>query len=312
MSKPTVSVAGGAMPAEGHKSRRALLRLFGAAPALAILPATALAASPRGSDADGEIRALSSEVLGRCAAADQFMSERIWPFDGQFEHLVHDDPRPAEERIAAAFAFSVETGRDTAIGELADFEEETDRIFRRMMAIPATTQPGRAAKVRALLVHAMLDNWHGPAEQLDGDNEMARALLGEFAGMTEEELAGLGRPARGAGAPLTDTAVLAAITRHERSVDAVSAVLHNGKYQDCTLDNPPSEFEAEIEAARLAEIEALEDVARATPATRDGAIAAIQHICRNNGDRGRPFGIFLQTMINAAFPADEASEDANV
>ena len=39
MSKPTVSAASGAMPAEGHKTRRALLRLFGAAPALAILPA---------------------------------------------------------------------------------------------------------------------------------------------------------------------------------------------------------------------------------------------------------------------------------
>ena len=114
-----------------------------------------------------------------------------------------DRAGPAEERIAAAFAFSVETGRDAAIGELADFEEETDRIFRRMMAIPATTQPGRAAKVRALLVHAMLDDWHGPAEELDGDNEMARALLGEFAGMTEEELAGLGRAARGADAPLS-------------------------------------------------------------------------------------------------------------
>ena len=41
MSKPTVSAAGGAMPAEGHKTRRAALALFGSAPALAILPAAA-------------------------------------------------------------------------------------------------------------------------------------------------------------------------------------------------------------------------------------------------------------------------------
>ena len=34
------------MPAEGHKSRRALLRLFGAAPALAILPAATMFAKP--------------------------------------------------------------------------------------------------------------------------------------------------------------------------------------------------------------------------------------------------------------------------
>jgi hypothetical protein len=56
MSKPTVSAAGGALP-EGHKTRRALLRLFGAAPALAILPAAgsalalASAASPVHPDA---------------------------------------------------------------------------------------------------------------------------------------------------------------------------------------------------------------------------------------------------------------------
>ena len=45
MSKPNVSAAGGAMPAEGQKTRRALIRLFGAAPAFAVLPAAA-AASP--------------------------------------------------------------------------------------------------------------------------------------------------------------------------------------------------------------------------------------------------------------------------
>ena len=188
MSKPTVSAAGGAMPAEGHKSRRAALALLGAAPALAILPAAALATAPTVAG-DGEILALSSEVLGRCAAADQFMSKRIWPFDEQFEHLLHDDPRPAEERIAAAFAYSVETGRDAAIGDLADFGEETDRLFDRMMAIPATTQPGRAAKVRALLVHVMRNDWRGPAGPLDWEKEQARALLGEFAGMSAEDLA---------------------------------------------------------------------------------------------------------------------------
>jgi len=52
MSKPTVSVAGGAMPAEGHKTRRALLRLFGAAPALAVMPAAAMLAKPAGFASD--------------------------------------------------------------------------------------------------------------------------------------------------------------------------------------------------------------------------------------------------------------------
>ena len=56
MSEHTASAAGAAMPAEDHKTRRAALRLFGAAPALAILPAgSALAlastASPAHPDA---------------------------------------------------------------------------------------------------------------------------------------------------------------------------------------------------------------------------------------------------------------------
>ena len=46
MLKPTASAAGAAMPAEGHKTRRAALALFGAAPALAILPAAAMFAKP--------------------------------------------------------------------------------------------------------------------------------------------------------------------------------------------------------------------------------------------------------------------------
>ena len=45
MSKPTVSAVGGAMPAEGHKSRRAALALFAGAPVLATLPVAAIAAT---------------------------------------------------------------------------------------------------------------------------------------------------------------------------------------------------------------------------------------------------------------------------
>ncbi len=56
-------------------------------------------------------------------------------------------------------------------------------------AIPATTQPGRAAKVRALLTHVMRTGWRGPANEMDWDKEMARELLAEFAGMTAEEVA---------------------------------------------------------------------------------------------------------------------------
>ena len=57
-----------------------------------------------------------------------------------------------------------------------------------MMAIPAMTQPGRAAKVRALLVHVLRDKWHGPFGPLDWEKAQARALLGEFAGLSAADL----------------------------------------------------------------------------------------------------------------------------
>jgi hypothetical protein len=50
-------------------------------------------------------------------------------------------------------------------------------------------QAGRAAKVRALLVHVMRSEWLGADGDLDWDKRQARALLGEFAGMSAEELA---------------------------------------------------------------------------------------------------------------------------
>src|ERR1700678_1762113 len=56
MSNPTASAAGGAMPAEGHKTRRAALALFGAAPALAVFPAAAMA-----DDADRGLLALIAQ-----------------------------------------------------------------------------------------------------------------------------------------------------------------------------------------------------------------------------------------------------------
>ena len=81
MSKPTVSAAGGAMPAEGHKTRRAALgflaRSTARVSALACLPAVAMAASPTGDDA--EILALSAEVLRR--VNQLFSDQALAPFE---------------------------------------------------------------------------------------------------------------------------------------------------------------------------------------------------------------------------------------
>lgn len=64
----------------------------------------------------------------------------------------------------------------------------TERLFDRLLAIQATGRAGRAAKVRALIVHVMLDGWRGAADELDWEKEQARRLLGEFAGLNADEL----------------------------------------------------------------------------------------------------------------------------
>ena len=58
-----------------------------------------------------------------------------------------------------------------------------------MIATPAFTQAGRAAKVRVLLVDILGDKWRGPDSELDWDIAHARTVLGEFAGMSAEEIA---------------------------------------------------------------------------------------------------------------------------
>ena len=93
------------------------------------------------------------------------------------------------EHMDKAFAYSREVGRDAAIKERNDLDDEADRLWARMMAIPAATQAGRAAKVRSLLKHVCANEWQGPCADLDWDKDQARALLGQFAGMSEEELA---------------------------------------------------------------------------------------------------------------------------
>ncbi|MFZ2104819.1 MAG: hypothetical protein WAV18_05425 [Roseiarcus sp.] len=178
MSKPTVSAAGGAMPAECHTTRRGALRFLARstaqASALAALPVAALAA-PHGDDA--EILALSAEVIRRSGVADD-LNERIEPIESQrwIQEGLRED-LTVEELWARTTAWSYATGREDAIKTLQNFDEETDRIYYRMMAIPATTQPARAAKVRALLIHVMGNEWRSPDSELDWNIAQARNSL---------------------------------------------------------------------------------------------------------------------------------------
>ena len=60
-----------------------------------------------------------------------------------------------------------------------------------MQALPALTLAGKAAKVRALLVHVMGVDWRGPVDEMDWGRDQARTLLGEFAGLSTDELAAI-------------------------------------------------------------------------------------------------------------------------
>jgi hypothetical protein len=98
MSKRTVSAAGGAMPAEGHETRRALLRFFGAAPALAALPATAMLTAPRGDDA--ELFAMQSAI----EAADMEFNTALDVLEAAEDAYSDKEPDAPAKPDAAVFS----------------------------------------------------------------------------------------------------------------------------------------------------------------------------------------------------------------
>jgi hypothetical protein len=161
-------------------SRRAVLGavLAGGAVAAGALPA--IVAKAEGTDS--ELFALEAEIGRLDATAKEIQAKRIEPFDDAWLALVHTD-------FTAAGAFGRKSGRESAVEEVEALHCQGGRLFARMIALPAHTQAGRAAKVRTLLSYAAGDDWRGPSADLDWEIEAARQLLGEFAGMSEEELA---------------------------------------------------------------------------------------------------------------------------
>jgi hypothetical protein len=138
-------------------SRRAALTALAGASVLAI-PAVAVAAAVP-PDADAELVALAAEIERLCAVGEEVHAKRIEPFQETFQILIDDgllavkrDPAGCKEHSAPAWAYSRESGREAAVKERADLDEQADRLWERMMTIPAATSAGRAAKVRALLV----------------------------------------------------------------------------------------------------------------------------------------------------------------
>jgi hypothetical protein len=166
-------------------------RLFLAAGTAAAVCTTLQSIADAAQSGDAEIIDLSAEVLRLNEVADEITETRIEPFEDQFMALLdpQNSARDWDHRAAVAWGYSRACGRCAAIEEVARVDDQADIVFKRMMAIPCTTQAGRAAKVRALLIHVMRSDWRGPDELLDWDKSMARRLLGEFAGMSAEELA---------------------------------------------------------------------------------------------------------------------------
>jgi hypothetical protein len=155
-------------------SRRAALGAIVSVPALA-LPTVAMAASD-----DSEILAIAAEIRVLDDRALAVQAERIDPFEEEFVELAKTDWK-------AACAFGDASGREAAVMEREGIDLKASRLFEQMLALPASTQAGRAAKVRTLL--ANIRDWRGPGADLDWEIDMMRKLLGEYAGMSEEELA---------------------------------------------------------------------------------------------------------------------------
>jgi hypothetical protein len=169
-------------------SRRRFLGALAAAPALAV---PAIAGAAQGDDA--ELLALEAEINRIRAISDSINETRVLPFDEGWDRAYSEGKGRIgfDERFARARAYSHSTGREAAISEQTQVLELADRLFTRMLAIPATTQAGRAAKVRTLLLH-VAESWRGTKDEIDDyPIECARSLLGEWAGMSEAELAAI-------------------------------------------------------------------------------------------------------------------------
>jgi hypothetical protein len=183
-----------------NTSRRRFLAALAATPALAV---PAMASAAQGDDA--ELLALEAEIDRLHDIIAEIEESRVWPYDEEFERIMRRKPATQDEVIMqklgvfedvtretykAAWAYSDAVGRSAAAGEVHEIYRQVDPLLTRLFDTPARTNAGRAAKVRVLLGH-LLDEWRGPARDLDYPIERSRQLLGELSGLTEVELAAI-------------------------------------------------------------------------------------------------------------------------
>ena len=193
MPRTPIPAAGGAMPGSGlAQSRRSLLVGLAAAPLIGAA-APALADLP---DADRQILAINAKIAALDEKYEAVMAATR-PFEDAREELrckLDGFPWPSSgyRRARARLdAFDRQHGLDVLHLQSEELTSEICDLQDEMFALVATSPEARRAKARMALrmAHCRLDRWRGPAEELDHSNEIMRRLLGEYAGLTEAELA---------------------------------------------------------------------------------------------------------------------------
>jgi hypothetical protein len=173
------SIECGPMPVEAKTSRRLFLAAGSAAAVFATVKTAIADATPGHSEA--QLLTLEAEIARLNHAARTIVEQRVDPFEDEFFRLGRAG------RYDEACALSQSSGREDAVTESNVVFAQADHLFDQLMAIPASTQASRVAKVRSLLVHVKPE-WRG-SEIDDWADEQVRNLLAEFAGMTAEEIA---------------------------------------------------------------------------------------------------------------------------
>jgi hypothetical protein len=172
-------------------SRRGLLALLAASPMVGAAALPALAG-----DDDAEILALEAQILATDAKHAAIM-KLIEPYQEAREALrckrdgLGGGLSPEYKRVRARVdAFDVEHGLDILCKRTEELTEEICDFQDRMFALAAATEAGRRSKVRVALklAHCWRDPWRGSADDLEYSTRVIRGLLGEYAGMTEEEV----------------------------------------------------------------------------------------------------------------------------
>jgi hypothetical protein len=167
-------------------SRRTLVAAAAVVPAGA-LPILKTAEGASGSDA--ALLVLETTIGELHDEVGRINVERVDPTRDEFENffklwLESSYSQAAEQ---AMLRFGKESGRDDAIADTDLVFEKVNRLIEAMWTMPAQTNAGRAAKLRVFFKHIALDHFKGPDSELDWDNSLARRLLLEYAGMSEDD-----------------------------------------------------------------------------------------------------------------------------